>query len=91
MARTSVCLWLQHWREERHCQAKRHRGGLKPVIRDKAEAALIRLVQADNDLILAEYRDRLAEETGVWVHPWIIGRVLHCLAWTSQKEDLACH
>jgi transposase len=91
VARASVYLWLQQWREEGRCQAKRHCGGPKPVIHDETEAALIRLVQADNDLTLAEYRDRLAEETRVRVHPWTIGRALQRLAWTRKKEGLARH
>lgn len=91
VARASVYLWLQQWRAEGRCQAKRCHGGPKPVIREATEAALIRLVQVDNHLTLAEYRDRLAQETGVRVHPWTIGRALQRLGWPRKKEDLARH
>ncbi len=39
VARASVYLGLQHWREERRCQAKRCGGGPKPVLQDETEAA----------------------------------------------------
>jgi len=44
-------------------------GGLKPAIRDQTEEALRRLVEENNHLTLAEYRDRLAAATGVRVDP----------------------
>jgi transposase len=59
------------------------------VIRDEALAALKNLVEAENHLTLAEYRDRLAEETGVRVHPWTIGRAMRRLRLTRKKENPA--
>jgi hypothetical protein len=38
------------------------------------EVALRRLLDANNHLTLAECRDHLAVETGVWVAPWTVGR-----------------
>jgi hypothetical protein len=46
------------------------RGGPEPTIRGEGEAALKRLVAADNHLTLGEYRDRLEQEAGVRVHAW---------------------
>ena len=60
-------------------------GGPPPTIRDDSEAALRRLVAGDNHLTLAEYRDRLAEETGIRVHPWTLGRALRRLGLTHKK------
>ena len=57
-------------------------GGPKPVIAGEVEAALLRLLDTNNHLTLAEYRDRLAEATGVRVHLWTVGRALRCLKWT---------
>jgi hypothetical protein len=47
---------------------------------------------------LAQYRDKLADETGIFVHPWTVGRALWRLAHlcapdgqrlTRKKEDPA--
>ena len=57
-------------------------GGPKPIIRGEREAVLRRLLEANNHLTLAECRDRLAEQTGVRVDPWTIGRALRRLDWT---------
>jgi transposase len=59
------------------------------VIRDAVEAALKRLVESDNHLTLAQYQDQLADETGIRVHPWTVGRALRRLRLTRKKEDLA--
>src|SRR3954470_8816676 len=48
----------------------------------ETEAALCRLLAANNHLRLAECRDQLAAETGVRVNPWTIGRALRRLDWT---------
>lgn len=36
----------------------------------------------DNHLTLEQCRDRLAEQTGVRVHPWTVGRALRRAGWT---------
>jgi transposase len=51
-------------------------GGPKPRITGEVEAALLGLLREANHLTLAECRDRLAERTGVRVHPWTVGRAL---------------
>jgi transposase len=58
------------------------RGGPKPRITGEVEAALLDLLREANHLTLAECRDRLAERTGVRVHPWTVGRALRRCGWT---------
>ena len=79
VGRSTVYRWVEAAREE----------GRQPTIRDAGEDALKRLVAADNHLTRAEYRDRLAEEVGVRVHPWTLGRALERLGLTRKKEDAA--
>jgi transposase len=90
VARASVYLWLKQRRDEGRTGPKQLGGGPKPVIRDRVEAALVRVVEAENDRTLAEYADRLAAETSVRVHPWTVGRALKRLGRTRKKEDAAC-
>jgi transposase len=82
VGRSSVYRWVTAAREECRRVAKPMGRGPKPIIRDETEAALCRLLEAHNHLALAECRDRLAEETGVRVNPWTIGRALRRLDWT---------
>jgi transposase len=89
VGRSTVYRWVEAAREEGRFEAKPRRGGPEPVIRDGVEAALVRLVAADNDRTLAEYTDRLAAEAGVRVHPWTVGRALKRLGWTRKKEGPA--
>ena len=90
IGRASVYLWLKQRREEGRDRPKKMGGGPQPVIRDAVEAALQGLVESDNHLTLAQYRDKLADKTGVCVHPWTIGRALRRLRLTRKKEDAAC-
>ena len=69
VGRSTVYRWVEAAREEGRLEAKPMRGGPEPTIRDASGDALKRLVTADNHLTLAEYRDRLAAEVGVRVHP----------------------
>ena len=98
IGRASVYLWLKQRREEGRDRPKKMGGGPQRLIRDAVEAALQRLVARDNHLTLAQYRDELAQETGVCVHPWTVGRALRRLAHlyapdgqrlTRKKEDPA--
>ena len=82
VGRSSVYRWVTAARDEGRCVAKPMGCGPQPIIRDETEAALCRLLAADNQLTLAECRDRLAEETGVRVNSWTIGRALRRLDWT---------
>jgi transposase len=89
VGRSTVCRWAEAAREEGRLEAKPRRGGPEPTIRGASGDALERLVTADDHLTLAEYRDRLAEEVGVRVHPWTRGRALERLGLTRKKEDAA--
>lgn len=89
VGRSTVYRWVEVAREEGRLEAKPMCGGPKPTIRDASEDALERLVATDNHLTLAEYRDRLAEQVGVRVHPWTLGRALKRLGLTRKKEDTA--
>jgi transposase len=74
---------------EGRLEARPMRGGPRPMIRDEIEAALKRLVKDTNHLTLAEYRDRLADKTGVRVHPWTVGAGAQASGADAKKEDLA--
>jgi transposase len=89
VGRASVYLWLKQRREEGRDRPKKMGGGPQPVIRDAVEAALKHLVESDNHLTLAQYRDNLTEAAGIFVHPWTVGRALRRLRLTRKKEDLA--
>jgi transposase len=89
VGRSTVYRWIDAARGEGRLEAKPMRGGPRPAIGGQGEAALRRLMAGDNHLTLAEYRDRLAEEAGVRVHPWTLGRALRRLGLTRKKEDLA--
>jgi transposase len=89
VGRSTVYRWVETARSEGRLEAKPMRGGPRPTIREEAEAALKRLVDASNHLTLAEYRDRLADETGVRVHSWTVGRAMRRLGLTRKKEDPA--
>jgi transposase len=82
VGRASVYRWVAAARDEGRRTPKPMIGGPKPLIRDDVEAALRRLLAENNHLTLVECRDRLAEETGVRVDPWTIGRTLRRLDWT---------
>jgi transposase len=82
VGRSSVYRWMAAARDEGRRPPKPMGGGPKPIIRDETEAALCRLLEADNHLTLTECRDHLAAETGVRVKPWTIGRALRRLDWT---------
>ena len=89
VGRSTVYRWVKTARAEGRLEAKPMHGGPKPAIRAEGAAALKHLVEADNHLSLAEYRDRLAAEAGVRVHPWTLGRALKRLGLTRKKEDAA--
>ena len=82
VGRFSVYRWITAARDEGRRVPKPMGGGPQPIIRDKTEASLCRLLEANNHLTLIECRDQLAAETGVRVTPWTIGRVLRRLDWT---------
>jgi transposase len=82
VGRATVYCWVAAARDEGRRTAKPMGGGPQPVIRGEAEAARLRMLEADNHLTLVECRDRLAAAIGVRVHPWTVGRALRRLDWT---------
>src|SRR4051812_30412661 len=76
VGRSTAYRWATAARVEGRRAAKRMGGGPKPRVTDEVEAALLGLLAEANHLTLAECRDRLAERTGVRVHPWTVGRAL---------------
>ena len=72
VGRATAYRWVAAARTEGRRTAKPMIGGPKLVIHSEAEAALRRLLEGNNHLTLAECCDRLAEETGVRVHPWTV-------------------
>jgi len=82
VGRSTAYRWVAAARDERRRAAKPMGGGPEPAITGAAEAALRRMLDQTNHLTLAECRDRLAERTGVRVHPWTVGRALRRMGWT---------
>ena len=82
VGRSTAYRWAAEARTEGRRAAKRVGGGPKPRITGEVEAALLGPLREANHLTLAECRDRLAERTGVRVHPWTVGRALRRCGWT---------
>src|SRR3954470_9054237 len=82
VGRATAYRWATAARLEGRRAAKRMGGGPKPRITGEVEAALLDLLREAHHLTLAECRDRLAERTGVRVHPWTVGRALRRCGWT---------
>jgi transposase len=80
--RSTAYRWATAARTEGRRAAKRVGGGPKPRVSGEVEATLLGLLREANHLTLAECRDRLAERTGVRVHPWTVGRALRRCGWT---------
>jgi len=89
VGRSTVYRWVEVAQKEGRLEAKPTGGGPPPTIRGDGEAALCRLVSGKNQLTLAEYRDRLAEEIASRVHPWTLGRALRRLGLTRKKDEPA--
>ena len=82
VGRSTAYRWAAAAREEGRRAAKRMGGGPAPRIAGAVEAALLGMLRQGNHLTLAQCRDRLAEATGVRVHPWTVGRALRRSGWT---------
>jgi transposase len=82
VGRSTAYRWLVAARHEGRRSGKPMDGGPKPRISGEVESALRSVLGEANHLTLAEYRDRLAERTGVRVHPWTVGCALRRLGWT---------
>ena len=75
----TISNWRRQAREEGRRQPKPHSGGVPPRLDANALAVLRQLVAEDNDALLREYRERLAERTGVTV----------CLAVTARRSSVS--
>src|SRR3954453_2519283 len=82
VGRSTAYRWAREARVDGRRTAKRVGGGPKRRTTAETEAALLGLLREANHLTLAECRDRLAERTGVRVHPWTVGRALRRCGWT---------
>lgn len=83
VSRSTASRWAEAAREEGRREAKRMGGGSTPRITGAVAATLLALLRGEgNHLTLAQCRDRLAERTGVRVHPWTVGRALRRAGWT---------
>ena len=82
VGRSTAYRWVVAARNDGRREAKPVGGGPEPAITGVAEAALRRMLERENHLTLAQCRDRLAERTGVRVHPWTVGRALRRMGWT---------
>ena len=82
VGRSTAYRWAAAARDEGRREAKRMGGGPAPRITGAVEAALLGMLGQGNHLTPARCRDRLAEATGVRVHPWTVGRALRRSGWT---------
>ena len=82
VGRSTAYRWAREARTEGRRAAKPMGGRRTSKIAGAVEAALLGLLGGANHLTLAECRDRLAERTGVRVHPWTVGRALRRRGWT---------
>ena len=83
VGRSTAYRWMQAAHDEGRREAKRMGGGPAPRINGAVKAVLLDLLEGeDNHLTLAQCRDRLAEQTGVRVDPWTVGRALRRAGWT---------
>ena len=82
VGRSTAYRWAAAARTEGRRAAEPMGGRRAPRITGEVEAALLGLLGEANHLTLAECRDRLAERTGVRVHPWTAGRALRRRGWT---------
>ncbi len=83
VGRSTAYRWMRAAYDEGRREAKRMGGGPAPRIDGATKAALLDLLEGENNhLTLAQCRDRLAEQTGVRVHPWTVGRALRKAGWT---------
>lgn len=89
--RFGVCVatvynWLHDAREEGRRTAKPHAGGTAPLLDAAALQVLRQLVIEQNDAMLTEYAERLAERTGRRVSPPVLCRALKTLKLTRKKR-----
>jgi transposase len=82
----TVSNWRRQAREESRRQSKPHSGGVPSRLDTGTLAGLRQLVAEDNDALLREYRERLAERTGVRVCLAVIWEALKRLKLRPKKR-----
>ena len=82
----TVSNWRRQEREEGRRAAKPHSGGVPSRLDARALEVLRQLVAEDNDALLREYRERLAERTGVTVCLAVICEALKRLKLRPKKR-----
>jgi len=87
VACTTVYSWMAVARDEGRREPKRAGGlGRARYITGEIETALLRILKQNNGLTLAQYSDRLAEETGVRIQPSTIGLALRRASSTKKSR-----
>ena len=82
----TVSNWRRQEREEGRRAAKPHSGGVPSCLDARALNVLRQLVIEDNDPLLREYRERLAERTGLTVRLAVICEALKRLKLRPKKD-----
>ncbi len=82
----TVSNWRRQEREEGRRAPKPHSGGVPSRLNAAVLAVLRQLVLEDNDALLREYRERLAERTGVTVCLAMICEALKRLKLRPKKR-----
>ena len=85
VGRATAYRWARSLRVDGRRGAKPMGGGPAPRITGEAEAALRRMLEDENQLTLAQCRDRLAKEAGVRVHLTTVHRALERMGWSRKK------
>jgi transposase len=85
----TISNWRRQGREDGRRQPKPHSGGVPPRLDANALAVLRQLVAEDNDALLREYRERLAEQAGVTVCLAVICEALKRLKLRPKKTRMA--
>ncbi|WP_160310456.1 helix-turn-helix domain-containing protein [Microvirga vignae] len=84
----TVSNWRRQAREEGRRQSKSHSGGVPPRLDASALQVLRQLVIEDNDAMLREYAERLAERTDVTICLAVICEALKRLKLRPKKDAL---
>jgi transposase len=81
---------VNNWRRALRTEGRRHAKplghGPAPRLDAAARETLQRLVEANNDATLAEYRTQLGEQTGIWVSAAVLCLTLQRLKLSRKKR-----
>lgn len=85
VGRATAYRWARALRVDGRRGAKPMGGGPTPRVAGEVGSALLRVLEDENQLTLAQCRDRLAKEAGVHVHLATVHRALKRLGWSRKK------